>query len=196
MTGYPLLGPIYQEGDLSHGPTGFSVQQLSGNTPLFGIQLDRNYIDEPNGPLAVFAAEEGTFFGYVALRDKVNVLDLSGNDDNWGSVDPPYMKPSGSIAWPNVTDIHVTNIPGRHTQFLVAKSGQGTQKPVWRIAELNAASGRVLKQKTVTFNASGYKNYLSGTFSSAGGYTVANANDEWAGNFNTLAGGITVADPA
>jgi len=40
------------------------------------------------------------------------------------------------------------------------------------------------------------KNYLSGTYSSAGGYTVANANDEWAGNWNTLAGGITVADPA
>jgi len=40
------------------------------------------------------------------------------------------------------------------------------------------------------------KNYLSGTYSSAGGYTVANANDEWAGNFNGLAGGITVSDPA
>ena len=39
-------------------------------------------------------------------------------------------------------------------------------------------------------------NYLSGTYSSAGGYTVANANDEWAGNFNTLSGGITVVDPA
>ena len=40
------------------------------------------------------------------------------------------------------------------------------------------------------------KNYLSGTYSIAGGYRVSNANDEWAGNFNTLAGGITVADPA
>ena len=40
------------------------------------------------------------------------------------------------------------------------------------------------------------KNYLSGTYSSAGGYTVANANDEWAGNWNTIAGGITVSDPA
>jgi hypothetical protein len=40
------------------------------------------------------------------------------------------------------------------------------------------------------------KNYLSGTYSSAGGYTVSAAGDEWAGNFNTLAGGITVSDPA
>src|SRR3990167_8424603 len=39
-------------------------------------------------------------------------------------------------------------------------------------------------------------NYLSGTYSSVGGYTVANANDEWAGNFNSLTGGITAADPA
>jgi len=40
------------------------------------------------------------------------------------------------------------------------------------------------------------KNYLSGTYSVVGGYTKSNANDEWAGNFNTLAGGITVAAPA
>lgn len=40
------------------------------------------------------------------------------------------------------------------------------------------------------------KNYLSGTYSSVGGYTRSNANDEWAGNFNTLSGGITVSDPA
>lgn len=40
------------------------------------------------------------------------------------------------------------------------------------------------------------KNYLSGTYSIAGGYRVSGANDEWAGNWNTIAGGITVADPA
>ena len=40
------------------------------------------------------------------------------------------------------------------------------------------------------------KNYLSGTYSSSGGYTVSDATDEWAGNFNGLSGGITVSDPA
>lgn len=39
-------------------------------------------------------------------------------------------------------------------------------------------------------------NYLSGTYSVGGGYIVGGGNDEWAGNWNTLAGGITVADPA
>ena len=38
-------------------------------------------------------------------------------------------------------------------------------------------------------------NYLSGTYSNAGGYT-AGTNDEWAGNFNVLSGGVTAADPA
>ena len=38
-------------------------------------------------------------------------------------------------------------------------------------------------------------NYLSGTYSSAGGYTVSDANDEWGGNFNSLTGGTTAADP-
>jgi len=39
-------------------------------------------------------------------------------------------------------------------------------------------------------------NYLSGTYTTGGGYVTSNANDEWAGNTNTLTGGITVADPA
>ena len=39
------------------------------------------------------------------------------------------------------------------------------------------------------------KNYLSGTYA-APQYSVSGSSDEWAGNFNTIAGGITVADPA
>ncbi len=39
-------------------------------------------------------------------------------------------------------------------------------------------------------------NYLSGTYSIAGGYTAANANDEWGANGNSIAGGWTAADPA
>lgn len=40
------------------------------------------------------------------------------------------------------------------------------------------------------------KNYLSGTYSIAGGYRVGGAGDEWAGNNNSLSGGTTAADPA
>jgi hypothetical protein len=40
-----------------------------------------------------------------------------------------------------------------------------------------------------------YGNALGGTFSIVGGYTPG-ANDEWGGNFNSLAGGVTAADPA
>jgi hypothetical protein len=39
-------------------------------------------------------------------------------------------------------------------------------------------------------------NYLSGTYSNAGGYVAAGAGDEWAGNMNVIAGGWTAADPA
>lgn len=38
-------------------------------------------------------------------------------------------------------------------------------------------------------------NALGGTYSIAGGYTPG-ANDEWGGNFNSLSGGVTAADPA
>lgn len=39
-------------------------------------------------------------------------------------------------------------------------------------------------------------NYLSGTYSNAGGYVAAGGADEWAGNMNVIAGGWTAADPA
>lgn len=39
-----------------------------------------------------------------------------------------------------------------------------------------------------------YGNALSGTYSNVGGYT-AGTDDEWGGNFNSLAGGVTAADP-
>jgi hypothetical protein len=39
-------------------------------------------------------------------------------------------------------------------------------------------------------------NYLSGTYDIASGYQSANANDEWGGNANSLAGGWTADDPA
>lgn len=39
------------------------------------------------------------------------------------------------------------------------------------------------------------RNHLSGTYSNVGGYT-AGTNDEWGGNFNSITGGLTAADPA
>lgn len=57
-------------------------------------------------------------------------------------------------------------------------------------ASINLAGGIGTDPNIIT------KNYLSGTYSNAGGYTSHDSGDEWAGNFNTLAGGITVADPA
>lgn len=39
------------------------------------------------------------------------------------------------------------------------------------------------------------RNHLSGTYSNVGGY-YAGTDDEWGGNFNSLTGGVTAADPA
>ena len=54
--------------------------------------------------------------------------------------------------------------------------------------------------KTTEVSAQGdynsiYGNALGGTYSVAGGYT-AGSNDEWGGNYNSLSGGVTAADPA
>jgi hypothetical protein len=38
-------------------------------------------------------------------------------------------------------------------------------------------------------------NYLSGTYSEAGGYRAAGGGDEWAANMNVISGGWTAADP-
>ena len=40
-----------------------------------------------------------------------------------------------------------------------------------------------------------YTNYLYGTYSNVGGYT-AGTGDEWGGNYNSITGGLTAADPA
>ena len=40
-----------------------------------------------------------------------------------------------------------------------------------------------------------YGNYFPGTYSGTGGY-VAGTNDEWGGNFNSITGGVTAADPS
>ncbi len=40
------------------------------------------------------------------------------------------------------------------------------------------------------------RNALSGTYSIAGGYKSNAATDEWGGNYNSIAGGVTAADPA
>lgn len=39
------------------------------------------------------------------------------------------------------------------------------------------------------------RNHLSGTYTNGGGYT-AGTDDEWGGNFNSITGGVTAADPA
>ncbi len=39
-----------------------------------------------------------------------------------------------------------------------------------------------------------YENYFPGTYNNASGY-VAGTNDEWAGNYNSISGGLTAADP-
>lgn len=71
-------------------------------------------------------------------------------------------------------------------------------------APLNYASivGNIFGKKTTTgIDLTGGSenvvtmNSLYGTYSIAGGYT-AGTNDEWGGNFNSLAGGVTAADPA
>ena len=59
------------------------------------------------------------------------------------------------------------------------------------------------KFTTTAINLSGFagsstvsRNSLSGTYSNAGGYTASGAGDEWGGNYNSIAGGVTAADPA
>jgi hypothetical protein len=57
-----------------------------------------------------------------------------------------------------------------------------------------AASGDKVDLRTGSENMV-WGNALYGTYSNAGGY-YAGTNDEWGGNFNSLSGGVTAADPA
>jgi hypothetical protein len=160
VTGYPLLGPMT---GITNGPTGFSVEQFFGNKASFGQQIDPNYGVSGGGaqPLAVFSVGDGSFFGYAAGTDKISIFDLSGNGDNWGSANPPYMKGIGSISWPGVSDLHIVQIPASQKQFLVAKLGAGAAVPSWNVAELSSITGKIVRQKPLTFNVPSYSNYLT-----------------------------------
>ena len=57
-----------------------------------------------------------------------------------------------------------------------------------------AASGDKVDLRTGSENVV-VGNALYGTYSNAGGY-YAGTNDEWGGNYNSLSGGVTAADPA
>lgn len=41
-----------------------------------------------------------------------------------------------------------------------------------------------------------YANAFAGTYSNVGGYTGSASSDEWGGNWNSISGGVTAADPA
>jgi hypothetical protein len=71
-----------------------------------------------------------------------------------------------------LTDAHIIdNVFGQFTTLSISLAGGGGHNVVAR-------------------------NVLSGTYSEVGGYIKSNANDEWGGNYNSLAGGITASDPA
>lgn len=77
--------------------------------------------------------------------------------------------------------------------------------------DLPARATSIYRNRIGTFTASGNsggidlaggtglnkvsQNVLSGAYTSAGGYTVANANDEWWGNYANVATILTLADP-
>jgi len=158
--GYPLICHYTP----SNGPTGISFHSFSGGQASFGQQAAVN----SNTPLAVFATDEGNFFGYSSGGNKIYIFDMTGPS---GSANPPYLEPAGAISWNGVTDMHVTSIPGRSTQFMIAKL-RPANTTTWKIGELSSETGKILntRQKTVTFNVSesaqsytGDSNLLSAT---------------------------------
>lgn len=84
----------------------------------------------------------------------------------------------------------------------------GCTKNITAKFQASRIQGNVIGQFTASGNSGGIDltggvatnvvtlNYLSGTYSNAGGYVAAGAGDEWAANMNVISGGWTAADPA
>lgn len=133
------------------------------------------------------AGQDGICFGKAATYTEIvyNVL-IEGNvfADQTGSAIKTAIEANAAVITRNRFRANANHIVAalRNSQIDENILGAFTTMGI----DLNGGSG----SNIIT------KNYLSGTYSVVGGYRKANANDEWAGNFNTLTGGITAADPA
>lgn len=91
----------------------------------------------------------------------------------WIIKDCVFMQNTNHIQSTMTDSVIIDNVFGKFTTIGIdlAQNGAGTDNVVAR-------------------------NALSGTYSAGGGYVVAGSSDEWGGNYNSLSGGVTAADPA
>jgi hypothetical protein len=148
--GYPLIcHQTYQ-----NGPTSISVQSFNNAQASFGQQIEDS---SAMAPLVSYATPDGSFFGYAGEGSKVVIFDMT---DLTGDANPPYMKPVGQISWA-ASDLNITNIPDRDTQFLIATigsvgtGGANAYAPSYRVGEINPSTGKLKRQKTISFQFTG-----------------------------------------
>lgn len=97
-------------------------------------------------------------------------------------------QPNGSQILDNYLFGNTKQITAKLQASLIARNFIGQFTAAANSGGIDLAGG--IATNVVTLN------YLSGTYSNAGGYVAAGAGDEWAGNMNVIAGGWTAADPA
>ncbi len=161
VTGYPDYSKMTTPANPAGIPNCLSVMGFpTGGQPFFGQQIDENkYSYDINGSImAAFATPDGSSFGYTptgagrGVQNPTDLIRIFPLSDTSHTSLPPYLDPVGTINWPGTQEIHITNIPGRDTQFIIARTvnvaagmnaAGSVNKPVFRIAQLNNETGKI-----------------------------------------------------
>lgn len=125
---------------------------------------------------------------HIQIVGTENVFDVrvKGNIFNDATTTSIAMASAYAHRWifeDNIWQANVNHVVGGFTASMFLRNTFGS----FTTLSLSLAGGGGLNVIT--------GNYLSGTYGTPQ-YEKSNANDEWAGNFNSLSGGITAADPA
>ncbi|KKU75028.1 MAG: Peptidoglycan-binding domain 1 protein [Candidatus Yanofskybacteria bacterium GW2011_GWA1_48_10] len=136
---------------------GVSIGQLLENRVAGDASVVSGARTKQLGSAVIDATASGKFFLFSggATLQIVDLTNLTG-DVSYGSA---TLKPFSSEPWPNITELHIVEVPGVKNHFLVARSGEQyadvTAKPVFYIGEINADTGTLIRQNSFTLGIQG-----------------------------------------
>ena len=144
----------------------------ASHASFYGMRFDSSPIGiRANGGPA-FITIAGCLFARATTTAIANTVGAGiGTNLNWNIVGNRFFSNVNHIVVPTSGATISGNTFQAHTTMAIDLDGGVATNAVWG-------------------------NSLSGTYSIAGGYRGAGAGDEWGGNFNSIAGGVTAADPA
>jgi len=149
-----------------------SLERDASHASFYGMRFDGSPIGIQASGGPAFITIAGCLFARATTTAIANTVGAGiGTNLNWNIVNNRFFSNVNHIVVPTSGATIAGNTFQAHTTMAIDLDGGVATNAVWG-------------------------NSLSGTYSIVGGYRGAGAGDEWGGNFNSISGGVTAADPA